>query len=65
MLDCRHVVRPGVDLVLFGANDLTFSLQASPACPFRSVAECQQHVAQELSGVDVRVAVADLPFGKF
>jgi len=65
VLDCRRLVRPGVDLVLFGANDLTFSLQANPGCPFASVAECQRHVVAQLSGLGIRVAVADLPFGKF
>jgi len=63
--DVRRLVQPGVDLLLFGAVDLGFSLQANPDCPFKSVAECQQHVVEQTRGLDVRVGVADLPFGQF
>jgi len=65
VLDVRSLVRPGVDLLLFGACDLGFSLAATPDCPFASVAECQRHVVEETRGLDVRVGVADAPFGRF
>ncbi len=61
----RSLVLPGVDLLLFGACDLGFSLDANPDCPFASVAECQQHVVEQTRELDVRVGVADVPFGRF
>ena len=61
----RELVQPGVDLVLFGANDLQFSLDADPGCEFASVAECQARVVEQTRDLPVRVCVADVPFGKF
>lgn len=61
----RSLVRPGVDLLLFGATDLAFSLAAHPECGWRTVAECQQHVLAETRDLDVRVGVADVPYGRF
>ncbi|MBM4081090.1 MAG: hypothetical protein FJ278_15410 [Planctomycetes bacterium] len=65
VLDVRRLVQPGVDLLLFGAVDLGFSLQASPGCPFKSVEECRQHVVNETRGLGVRVGLGDGPFGRF
>ena len=65
VLDIRRLVRPGVDLILFGGTDLSFSLQANPDCPLTSVAECQRYVVEQTRGMNVRVGVADLPFGQF
>jgi len=65
VLNCRRLYRPGVDLILFGSTDLTFSLEAHPEGPFRTVAECHQHVVSQMAGLDVRVCPADLPFGRF
>ena len=65
VLRIRELVQPGVDLVLFGANDLGFSIEATPDCPFADVAACQRHVVEQTRDLDVRVAVGDLPFGRF
>lgn len=61
----RELVQPGVDLLLFGACDLGFSLNATPDSPFASVSECQQYVVEQTRDLDVRVGVADMPFGRF
>lgn len=61
----RHLALPGVDLLLFGATDLGFSLAANPQYPWRTVAECQQHVLAQTCDLDVRVGVGDMPFGQF
>lgn len=61
----RNLVLPGVDLLLFGANDLSFSLQAHPECPWSSVEECRQYVLDQTRDLDVRVGVGDMPFGRF
>jgi 2-keto-3-deoxy-L-rhamnonate aldolase RhmA len=56
---------PGVDLLLFGGTDLSFSLAANPDSQWRTFEECQQHVVAETRGRGVRVGVGELPFGKF
>lgn len=61
----RDLVLPGVDLLLFGACDLGFSIQASPDCPFASVQDCQRHVVEQTRDLEVRIGVADMPFGRF
>jgi len=65
VLNIRNVLYRGVDLVLFGGTDLSFSVGATQGSPFSSVEECQQYVVEETRDLDVRVGVADLPFGKF
>ena len=65
VLAVRSLVQPGVDLLLFGACDLELSVAATPACPFASVAECQRHVVKQARDLNVRVGVADVPFGRF
>ena len=61
----RSLVQPGVDLLLFGACDLGFSIGATKDLYLSSVAECQQHVVEQTRDLDIRVGVADLPFGRF
>lgn len=61
----RGLALPGVDLLLFGATDLGFSLAASPGCPWRTVEECQQHVLAQTCDLKVRVGVGEAPFGRF
>jgi len=65
VLNVRRLVQPGVDLLLFGAVDLGFSLAANPDCPFASVAECRRHVVEQTRDLDVRVGVGDMPLGRF
>jgi 2-keto-3-deoxy-L-rhamnonate aldolase RhmA len=63
--DVRALAKPGVDLLLFGSNDLSFSLTASPECPFDSIEACWEHVIAETAGTGVRVAAGMLPYGRF
>jgi len=65
VLNVRELAQPGVDLLLFGACDLGFSLEATPDCPFASVEQCQRHVVEQTRDLAVRVGVADMPFGRF
>ncbi|MBT3381856.1 MAG: hypothetical protein HN742_30730 [Lentisphaerae bacterium] len=65
VLSVRNLVQRGVDLILFGGTDLSFSLGVNPDCPFTSVAECRQYVFEQTEDLDVRVGMADLPFGRF
>lgn len=65
VINIRNLMRRGVDLILFGGVDLSFSVGATPDCPFASVEECRQHVVEETRDIAVRVGLADLPFGKF
>lgn len=61
----RSLALPGVDLLLFGATDLTFSLAANPASPWRTVEDCQRHVVEQTLDLGVRVGVGELPYGRF
>jgi 2-keto-3-deoxy-L-rhamnonate aldolase RhmA len=53
----RQLAQPGVDCLTFGPVDLTFSLEAHPHHPFRTVDDCIQYVARALEGTMVRVCV--------
>jgi len=61
----RELVMPGVDLVVFGATDLGFSLAAEEECEFESVEACRRHVAEATRDLDVRVGMGEVPFGHF
>lgn len=61
----RSLALPGVDLLLFGATDLSFSLAANPDSPWCSVEDCQRHVVEQTRDLGVRVGVGDMPFGTF
>lgn len=61
----RALARPGVDLFLFGSNDLAFSLAHTPAHPFGSIEACWEHAIAETAGTGVRVAAGMLPYGRF
>ncbi len=63
--DIRTLAKPGVDLLLFGSNDLSFSLASSPACPYDTIEACWEHVAAETAGTGVRIAAGMLPYGRF
>ena len=53
----RQLAQPGVDCLSFGPVDLSFSLEAHPHHPFRTVDNCIQHVARALEGTTVRLCV--------
>ncbi len=52
----RLLAHPQVDLFAFGPNDLSFSLEAHPLFPFRTVDECIRHVAEQLQGSHVKLS---------
>lgn len=53
----RQLAKPGVSVVTFGPNDLTFSLEGHPEYPLRSVDECMRNVAAQLQGTSIRLAM--------
>ncbi len=53
----RSLARPGVSVVTFGPNDLTFSLEAHPDYPLRTVEACMQNVAEQLEGTGIALAM--------
>ena len=63
--NARKLAKPGVDMLVFGANDLRFSLETYPDPPFKTVEECFQHVVKQMEGTQVKVGVAYSPVGKF
>jgi 2-keto-3-deoxy-L-rhamnonate aldolase RhmA len=57
----RHLAQPGVDCLSFGPVDLSFSLQAHPLHPLRTVDDCIQYVARAVEGTSVRVCIRNVP----
>ena len=53
----RKLARPGISLVTFGPNDLTFSLEDHPGYPLRNVEDCMRNVAAQLEGTGIRMAM--------
>lgn len=53
----RQLAKPGVSVVTFGPNDLSFSLEAHPDYPLKSVDECMRNVAAQLDGSGIRIAM--------
>ena len=53
----RKLARPGISLVTFGPNDLTFSLEDHPGYPLRHVDDCMRNVAAQLEGTGIRMAM--------
>jgi 2-keto-3-deoxy-L-rhamnonate aldolase RhmA len=63
--NARELAVPGLDLILFGGNDLSFSLEAHPERPYTSVEACWRQVEEATVGTGVRVASGFLPYGRF
>ncbi len=53
----QKLAKPGVSVVTFGPNDLSFSLEDHPEYPLRSVDDCMRNVAAQLAGTDIRLAM--------
>jgi len=53
--NARKLAKPGVDCLSFGPADLTFSLEAHPRHPFKTVDDCVQYVCEQLADTDVAV----------
>lgn len=54
----HRLIRPGVDAIAFGPNDLEFSLEMYPDYPLRTVDECMRNVAAQVQGSGVRLSMA-------
>ncbi len=53
----RKLAKPGVTVVTFGPNDLTFSLEDHPEYPLKNVDDCVRNVAAQLADTDIRLAM--------
>lgn len=53
----RKLAKPGISVVTFGPNDLSFSLEGHPAYPLQTVDDCMRNVAEQLQGTGVRLAM--------
>ena len=53
----HKLVKPGVSVVTFGPNDLSFSLEAHPGFPLQDVDACMSNVAAQLKDTDIRLAM--------
>lgn len=56
--NARRLIRPGVDALAFGPNDLEFSLEMYPDYPLRTVEACMRNVAAQVQGTGVRLSMA-------
>ncbi len=65
VMNVRKLAKPGVDMLVFGACDLSFSLEAHPESPLKSVEDCHRHVLDQTEGLDVRVGIGNIPLGRF
>ena len=53
----KNLAKPGISVVTFGPNDLTFSLEGHPSYPLQTVDDCMRNVAEQLAGTGVRLAM--------
>lgn len=65
VINARKLAKPGVDMLVFGANDLSFSLESYADPPFKTVDDCIRHVVEQMEGTGVKVGVGTSPSGKF
>ncbi len=63
VLRCRELVQPGVDMLVFGANDLELDLSRHPEAPFDTFDACRQYVADACADLPVKVAAGNSPLG--
>jgi 4-hydroxy-2-oxoheptanedioate aldolase len=55
--NAKKLAKPGVDILLFGPNDLQFDLEMYPDHPFKTVDDCIQHVVKQMADTHVKVNV--------
>ncbi len=53
----RRLAKPGVSVVTFGPNDLSFSLEDHPEYPLQNVDDCIRNVAAQLEGTGIRLSL--------
>ena len=54
VVNARKLAIPGIDMLMFGANDLNFDLETYANPPFGSVKECIAHVREQMAGTGVK-----------
>lgn len=61
--NARSFVKPGMDYLAFGPNDLQFDLEMHPEFPMQGVDECMRYVAAQVKdlGTPLGMAVPTLP----
>ncbi|MEW6358397.1 MAG: aldolase/citrate lyase family protein [Planctomycetota bacterium] len=64
ILGAEKLIKPGVDMVVFGECDLTLDLSARADAPFKTFEECRNHVVKETQGMDVKIGASNSPLGK-
>lgn len=57
VINARKLAKPGVDMFVFGPNDLSFSLESYPDPLFKTVDDCIRHVVKQMEGSQVKVGV--------
>ena len=53
----KKLAKPGVTVVTFGPNDLSFNMEGHEGYPLKSVDECMRNVAAQLDGTGIRLAM--------
>ena len=53
----RKLAKPGISVVTFGPNDLSFNMEGHPGYPLKTVHDCMRNVAEQLAGTGVRIAM--------
>jgi 2-keto-3-deoxy-L-rhamnonate aldolase RhmA len=53
----RKLAKPGVNVVTFGPNDLSFNIDDHPEYPLQNVDDCMRNVAAQLADTDIRLAM--------
>lgn len=63
VINARKLVKPGVDYLAFGPNDMMFSIEGHPEFPLRTPDECMRYVAEQVkeSGTPLGMAVTTTP----
>ncbi len=53
----RKLAKPGVTVVTFGPNDLSFNMEGHPDYPLTSVDDCMRNVVAQLEDTGIRLAM--------
>ena len=53
----QKLAKPGVAVVTFGPNDLSFNMEGHEGYPLTSVDDCMRNVATQLDGTGIRLAM--------
>ncbi len=64
VINARKLAKPGIAMLHWGANDLSFSLETYPNPPFSSVDDCMEHVRKQMEGTGIKVSTAYSPGGR-